>query len=247
MKKKIIIIVSLAVTLIIALVLFSVFYPMIKLKKTLDTIVSEDYVFEGKYYLEVDDKLFKGSYEGEKEDLNIHIQADVNGADIIDAYYAEDGEVLFNIKPFIVWLYEKLPDKLLNTAGMDKLAAKDNYVSYEQLQEILDIDYDFVTHSKDMSYSIKKLKESPFYRIETKQEMIYYEIIADEIPVSVGVYSNKYEIVLAAAVTIDDLYLEVYGNIDLSQQKSIEMPKEKLSKGVVFVLRKIISYIKEKF
>lgn len=249
MKKKKIIIVASSATALIAIVIifFTVFLPLIKVKKTIDAVINEDYTFEGNYYLEVDEKLFKGSFEGAKEDMNLHVIADINGADIVDAYYDEDGEILFNIRPFILWLYDILPDKMLTTVGIDKLASEDKYISYDQLQDILDIHFDIVTESKDMSYSIKKLKESPFHRIEAEDKMMLYKVLINEIPVSIGIYSEEDEIHIAASVTVDEIYLEVSGEIDLSQQQSIEIPKEKLSRGVVYVLGKVVSWLKEKY
>ena len=248
MKKKIIIIASSVVALIvIVIIFFSVILPIIKVKQTIDDVIKEDYVFEGNYYLEVNEKLFKGSFEGAKEDMNLHVIADINGADIIDAYYDEDGEILFNIRPFALWLYDVLPDKLLTTVGVDKLASEDKFITYEQVKDILDIDFDIVTDSKDISYSIKKLKESPFYRIEADEKMSFYKVLINDIPFSVGLYSEADKIYLAVSVTINEIYLELSGEIDLSQQQSFEIPKEKLSRGVVYVLGKVVSWLKEKY
>ena len=248
MKKKIIIIASSVVALIVIVIIFlNVILPIIKVKQTIDDVIKEDYVFEGNYYLEVNEKLFKGSFEGAKEDMNLHVIADINGADIIDAYYDEDGEILFNIRPFALWLYDILPDKLLTTVGIDKLASEDKFISYEQVQDILDIDFDIVTDSKDMSYSIKKLKESPFHRVQADDEMMLYEVLINDIPVSIGIYREADEIHLAASVMVDEVYLEISGEIDLSQQQSFEIPKEKLSRGVVYVLGKVVSWLKEKY
>ena len=248
MKKKIIIAASVSVLLIvIAVVFFTVFLPLIKVKKTFDTIVNESYVFEGSYCLEADNKLFKGSFEGAKDESDIHILADINDAEIVDVYYAEDGEILFNLKPFVVWALDILPDKIQSVLSVDKFVKEDKYVSYEQVQEILDIDYDIVTDSKGSTYSIKKLKESPFYRIDTNNEMTYYKVTIDDKPVYVGVYHKKDEIILAVSVKDDDIYLEVYGEIDLTQQQNVEIPKEKISIGVVLVLKKVFSWLKEKY
>ena len=248
MKKKIIIIATAIVTLVVIAVVFcNVFLPLIKVKKTLDTVVNESYVFEGNYYLEVDDKLFKGSFEGAKDELDIHILADINGADIVDVYYAEDGEILFNLKPFVVWILDVLPNKLLSTVGIDKFATEDKFVSYEQVQDILNIDYDIVTDTTATSYSIKKLKESPFHQIKTDGKMVYYKITIDEKTVYAGVYQEKDEIILAVSYTDDDIYLEAEGEIDLSQKQNVDIPEEKISKGVVFVLKKVISWLKEKY
>lgn len=247
MKKKIIIITSIVVTLIIIAVVFlNVFYPLIKVKKTFDMVVNESYVFEGNYYLEVDEILLKGSFEGAKDEQNLHILADINDADIVDVYYEDGEEILFNIKPFVVWALDFLPSKVITLVGLDKLADEDKYISYEQVQDIIGFEYEIVTDSENMTYSIKKLKESPFFRIKTDEEMVYYRLTINEKPVNIGVYHNKDEIVLAASFNDEDIYLEVYGEIDLSQQQEIKIPRERLSNGVVFVLKKVVSWIKDK-
>ena len=77
--------------------------------------------------------------------------------------------------------------------------------------------------------------------------MMLYEVLINDIPVSIGIYREADEIHLAASVMVDEVYLEISGEIDLSQQQSFEIPKEKLSRGVVYVLGKVVSWLKEKY
>lgn len=239
-KKLSIIILLIILTGITSAVIYLV-APYVRGINFIEELFKESYSYKIDCYVE-GVTLDKGRYdksnlyiEGEKYSNNIRCNLYVDNEQYLEVISDLDKNIIFNVKPMMNYVENKIEDALGITFGELSIDMADMYISLAQIEKVLGMDIldfnDFKAEDAALDtggYSIKRIREPDNMNVDFNTENSYFfELTMKEqcTRVIVGFPQDRNCNYAYIDMEYEDIKLEMYMEYDMSKVWEISVPK----------------------
>lgn len=252
MKKRIILISIGAFLLVSIIVTVIVIFPYIRLLKYANTLKNEKYAYTCQYNLEYKGSKnynFTGTIKGYRDEPYTYGKIYLEDTKVTEVYVSDEGEALFNLKPIILMLIDKVSEEH-SEFNILRLTVKNTYVSLNQCKDLLGVDTQaIIDENLASNYKVKcisKIPETKYIDIKLKDVQGYKINTSTEIEEIIFVLGKDENGNTVGNVIIDDenLYLEATLNYDTKDTDDIKFPEESFSSFEINVFETIYKLFK---
>lgn len=263
-KRKLrIISIVIAVIIIVLFLLSIVFMPLLKLKLRLNELISDNYKFLATCNvsgmgLPVLGDDFTGEIRGSKGDEVLYAEIIYEDKPWLEIYVNEEYEMVFNFEPLLQSLFTAITDKsLLQTAF--NFFVKDNYISMEQIEDVIGLDIITISdteitsdvfkalageRNKNIKYSVQYVRDiDDEYQI-LDDEAMYYKVSVEgnDTELIIGMPRSSKDKRFSLEINAENVTWEFIVEYKIMNSHGKEMPDNLVSENKIAILKNLYSY-----
>lgn len=266
-KKKTLIISCVIAVVVIALIfILGMLLPLLKMKARLDELITENYKFSVTCNvrgmdLPVLGDDFSGEIKGSKGDEVLYGEIIYEDKSYLEFYVNADYDMVFDFEPLIQSLFAEVSGKM-DKPFLNEVVnyfIKDNYISMEQIEEIVGLDIITISEKKitsdvfkalsgervdDVKYDVKKIKNVTEEQMLIGDEAVYFNVQIDnaDADLIIGIPNSNKDKCFSLEIIADEVTWEFIVDYELMKSAGKSMPDNLISEIKMGVLKTLYSY-----